>query len=130
MPRVGHHGMPRQIEKRIEQVRTEREARTLSVHCDILHKTQNAHRDRRLCAALVEEGEERLERVVVLQEPLELRRLRRHVLPLELELVDEEVGDDAVEELQPAGLLLQLRLDRLLLLEDVGVPAKLGRAGA
>ena len=61
------------------------------------------------------------ERVVLLQQPLQLGRLRRDVLPLELVLVQEEVGHDAREELQPARLLLELALDALLVLDDLDV---------
>ena len=46
----------------------------------------------------VEEAEERIEGVVV-EDALQLRHTARHVLALELEVVDEEVGHNAVEEL-------------------------------
>ena len=65
-------------------------------------------------------AQQRLDRVV-LEHPLQLRHLRRHVLPLELVLVQEEVGHDAREELQPARLLLELALDALLVLDDLDV---------
>ena len=58
-----------------------------------------------------------LERIGV-EHALQLRDLLSDILVLELVEVDEEVGDDAIEELQAAWLLLELAQDLFLIILD------------